>query len=155
VVGVGFPLKGVLQPVKEFRRKVDDLQAMLELEEESDGDDAALLADEIASSAPVLRAELDELEIKSFLSGPMDKNNAIMNIHAGAGGTESCDWADMLLRLYTALGRTARFRGGDRGRAAGGGGPASRARRSGSSATTPTLRQGGTRCAPPGTYQPV
>ncbi len=101
VVGEASRLKGVLQPVKEFRRKVDDLQAMLELEEESDGDDAALLADEIASSAPVLRAELDELEIKSFLSGPMDKNNAIMNIHAGAGGTESCDWADMLLRLYT------------------------------------------------------
>jgi len=101
VVGEASRLKGVLQPVKEFRRKVDDLQAMLELEEESDGDDAALLADEIASTAPVLRAELDELEIKSFLSGPMDKNNAIMNIHAGAGGTESCDWADMLLRLYT------------------------------------------------------
>ena len=44
--------------------------------------------------------ELDSLELKVFLSGPHDKSNCIMSINAGAGGTESCDWAKMLLRMY-------------------------------------------------------
>ena len=101
VVSEASRLKNVLVPVKAFARKVDDLKAMMELEAESDGDGAASMEAEIASLAPALRGELDALEIKSFLSGPMDKNNAIVNIHAGAGGTESCDWADMLLRMYT------------------------------------------------------
>ena len=44
--------------------------------------------------------ELENLELKVFLNGPHDKNNCIMSINAGAGGTESCDWANMLLRMY-------------------------------------------------------
>ena len=44
--------------------------------------------------------ELDALELKVFLNGPHDKNNCIFSINAGAGGTESCDWANMLLRMY-------------------------------------------------------
>jgi len=56
---------------------------------------------EVVSGARKLYEELERLELLSFLSNPMDKNNAIISIHAGAGGTESCDWADMLLRMYT------------------------------------------------------
>ncbi len=44
--------------------------------------------------------ELDSLELKVFLSGPHDKSNCILSINAGAGGTESCDWASMLMRMY-------------------------------------------------------
>ena len=48
-----------------------------------------------------LKRRLDELEFKSLLGEPTDRNNAILSINAGAGGTESCDWAGMLLRMYT------------------------------------------------------
>jgi len=48
-----------------------------------------------------LRKLIDKVELESFRSGPLDEKNAIVSIHAGAGGTESCDWADMLLRMYT------------------------------------------------------
>ena len=47
-----------------------------------------------------LRSDLDDLELQVFLSGPQDKRNCILSINAGAGGTESCDWANMLLRMY-------------------------------------------------------
>ena len=53
--------------------------------------------------------ELDALELKVFLNGPHDKKNCIFTINSGAGGTESQDWAEMLLRMYHALGRIARL----------------------------------------------
>lgn len=56
---------------------------------------------EIAQGIEKLAKNLSELEIKALLNGPFDKSNAIFTIHAGAGGTEACDWADMLLRMYT------------------------------------------------------
>ena len=48
-----------------------------------------------------LNNELEELKIETYLSGKYDKNNCILEIHSGAGGTESCDWAEMLYRMYT------------------------------------------------------
>ncbi len=51
---------------------------------------------------------LDRLETETLLSGENDARNAIVTIHPGAGGTESQDWADMLLRMYLTLGRAAR-----------------------------------------------
>src|SRR5690606_4502241 len=58
-------------------------------------------ARELDASVAKLYDEMDDLEARSFLSGPHDHLNAIITVHAGAGGTESCDWADMLFRLYT------------------------------------------------------
>ncbi|MDX2108778.1 MAG: peptide chain release factor 2 [Verrucomicrobiota bacterium] len=94
-------LKQLIAPIIAFRRRVDDLQAMAELVDELAGE--AQLAEEAAllDTATKMRADLDTLEIQSFLSGKFDHCNAIVSIHAGAGGTESCDWADMLLRMYT------------------------------------------------------
>jgi peptide chain release factor 2 len=101
-------LKGVVAPAEALRKKIDDVVTLVEMIDGSTGDDAALFEAELEETAPVLLKELDDIEIKSFLSGPMDKNNAIVSIHAGAGGTEACDWADMLLRMYT---RWAELRG--------------------------------------------
>jgi peptide chain release factor 2 len=70
---------------------------MLEMAaEEGDEEVAAEVADEL----PRLREQLDRLEFQLFLSGPYDRSNAILAIHAGAGGTDAQDWADMLLRMY-------------------------------------------------------
>ena len=91
-------LKSLVAPLAKLKSQVDDLSALFELAEESD-DDPSLAAD-IAAETSSLAADLDRIEIESFLSGPHDKCNAIITIHAGAGGTESCDWAEMLLRMY-------------------------------------------------------
>ncbi len=91
-------LKSLVAPLAKLKSQVEDLSALFELAEESD-DDPSLAAD-IAAETASLAADLDRIEIESFLSGPHDKCNAIITIHAGAGGTESCDWAEMLLRMY-------------------------------------------------------
>jgi peptide chain release factor 2 len=66
------------------------------LEEES----GELFLNELQKSIKELKEDLDTLEIQYLLSGEMDKNNAIITIHPGAGGTESQDWAQMLMRMY-------------------------------------------------------
>ena len=91
-------LKALVAPQLQLKTAVEDLSALFELAEESD-EDASLAAD-LTSETNSLAQFLDKIEIESFLSGPHDKSNAIVTIHAGAGGTESCDWAEMLLRMY-------------------------------------------------------
>ena len=93
-------LKGSIQPILKFNARAEDLGTLMELVEDAEGDEAEGYLAEIKETLLQLRKQLDELEIQSFLSGKMDKNNAILSINAGAGGTESCDWADMLYRMY-------------------------------------------------------
>ena len=83
--------------MKELAGKAEDLAVMLELAEEAT--DGSLDA-EIADSMAGLRKDLDEFELKIMLSGPHDTKAAVLSIHPGAGGTESQDWAQMLLRMY-------------------------------------------------------
>jgi len=92
-------IKNALDPFAAVERKLGDLAVLAELAE-MDTDDSDLLDESDAAWAELSRA-LDRLELVSFLSGEMDRNNAILSVHAGAGGTESCDWANMLLRMYT------------------------------------------------------
>jgi peptide chain release factor 2 len=66
---------------------------------ENEKDDKAIA--DIEANLGILKKQIDELEFQTKLSGEVDRNNAIVSIHAGAGGTESCDWAEMLLRMYT------------------------------------------------------
>lgn len=94
-------LKNTIEPLDAFNLRIEDLQAMVELAEESDGADARELSAEVTQMVRAMLLEIERLELLSFLSAPNDRNNAIISIHAGAGGTESCDWADMLLRMYT------------------------------------------------------
>ena len=94
-------LKTSIEPLIRFRSQLDDLSAMIELIDASDDDEAGEFVQEFHRTVTELVAQMDDLEIKSFLGGRMDTNNAILSINAGAGGTESCDWAEMLLRMYT------------------------------------------------------
>ena len=93
-------IKREIEKVVDFRSRVEDLEVMCDLVAESDGKDASQLEEEIAKSVIELGEGIAVLELRSFLNGPHDNSNAILSIHAGAGGTESCDWADMLLRMY-------------------------------------------------------
>ena len=89
-------LKGCVEPFDRAKAKLNDVRELVEISQE----DADFL-DHIQKELDQLGAEVDKLEIQSFLAGPFDRNNAILSINAGAGGTESCDWASMLLRMYT------------------------------------------------------
>jgi peptide chain release factor 2 len=81
----------------ELTRSAEDVEVLLELAAEAD--DGSLDA-EIAEGIARLRGELDEFELKIVLSGPHDGRTAVLSIHPGAGGTESQDWAQMLMRMY-------------------------------------------------------
>jgi peptide chain release factor 2 len=82
---------------KALVKFLEDLQVMAELTGEEGGE--ALLP-EIDDSIKKLYHAVDSAELELMLSGPNDKNNAIITVHPGAGGTESQDWAEMLLRMY-------------------------------------------------------
>ena len=94
--------KAKVLPIKAFKCDLEDLKTMLELVDETeDAGDKALYVSEVVESVADLRGRLDQLELASFLSAPNDGCNAIVSINSGAGGTESCDWAEMLLRMYS------------------------------------------------------
>ena len=99
-------LKGWAEPWAALQAKVSELtelSALLELEP-----DEALAAELEAETADV-EARLQELELKNMLQGPDDPRDALLTIHPGAGGTESQDWAEMLLRMYARWAERHRF----------------------------------------------
>ena len=76
----------------------EDIETLLELGYEEN--DASILA-EIEEELENFKEHFEQIRIKTLLSGEYDKNDAILSLHAGAGGTESCDWAAMLFRMYS------------------------------------------------------
>jgi peptide chain release factor 2 len=94
-------LKRAVLPVVAFRKRIGDLDAMKELIEAGSPDEQAEFGAELGGQVAAMMAELDEIEIGAFLTGQFDRNNAIFSIQAGAGGTESNDWADMMFRMYS------------------------------------------------------
>jgi len=86
-----------LQPFIAIEKQSEDLNVLFELSKEEDG--AALLED-AGKSVENLMRELDDIELKSTLSLKEDRNNAILTVNPGAGGTESQDWAQILMRMY-------------------------------------------------------
>ena len=94
-------LRSLINPFQELEREIEDFSALQELAaEETDPAQRAQAEKEVATEHARLAHKLDEFELRQFLSGESDRANAFVTIHSGAGGTESCDWADMLLRMY-------------------------------------------------------
>jgi len=94
-------LKKTIAGLVAFNKRLDDANVMVELIEASTPAEQEEYAKELNASVPAMVEELDKLEIASFLTGQFDRNNAIFSIQAGAGGTESNDWADILFRMYS------------------------------------------------------
>lgn len=93
-------LKKSIGGLVDFNKRLADSDVMVELIEAASGAEQEDYARELNQSVEAMVAELDKLEIGSFLNGRFDRNNAIFSIQSGAGGTESNDWCDMLFRMY-------------------------------------------------------
>lgn len=92
--------KDWIESWEKLKQQAEDIETLMLLAEEEDAD----LQDEIFAEAEALETDLEQLKLRSLLDDPDDKRNAILTINPGAGGTESQDWADMLLRMYTRWG---------------------------------------------------
>jgi len=94
-------LKSLINPFRELEREIDDFEVLQQLATEEQNEAQRVQAGrEVVSEHDRLIHRLEEFELRQFLSGENDRSNAFLTIHSGAGGTESCDWADMLLRMY-------------------------------------------------------
>lgn len=91
-------LKDRVASFKNLWQTYEDLTVLLSMGEEEDDTD---VAKEVQGDIKKLRRLVEEMELEVLLSGPYDRTNAILSLHAGAGGTESQDWVAMLLRMYT------------------------------------------------------
>jgi len=97
IVGQLKILRATIEPVTELEAAFEDQQVMLQLAEEED--DAQTMAEVQAALADVAK-KLEHVQFRTMLSGRYDGENAYLSIHAGAGGTEACDWVQMLMRMY-------------------------------------------------------
>lgn len=91
-------LKNKVDSYESLKNEYDDTLTMVEMAIEEDDES---VYPELNSSFSNIKERLESLTLETLLSGPYDKNNAIVTLHAGAGGTEAQDWVEMLLRMYT------------------------------------------------------
>jgi peptide chain release factor 2 len=99
-------LRQRIDAVKELEEMLSEVEVLLELGEEEEEEEALQEALKISRR---LRKEYDSLSLALMLQGKFDANNAILALHPGAGGTESQDWAEMLLRMYTRWAEKRKF----------------------------------------------
>jgi peptide chain release factor 2 len=93
--------KSIIQSYDELTTRLADIEVLTQLaDEESNEQRRTEATKEIESEIKVLEKRVSDMEIRCLLSGPLDRNNAFLTLHAGAGGTESCDWTEMLFRMY-------------------------------------------------------
>lgn len=92
--------KAVLEPFGKIEASLSDAEVMLELAENEGEAGQQQAAQEIEQMLTSCENSFQALEMQSLLGGELDSKNAYLSLHAGAGGTESCDWADMLYRMY-------------------------------------------------------
>jgi len=90
-------LKAIVEPAEKLVRDAGDLMELFEMAVETEPDELSHLEIDLAE----LTKRCEQIELTGLLSGPNDTKNCFFSIHAGAGGTESCDWVNMLLRMYT------------------------------------------------------
>jgi peptide chain release factor 2 len=93
-------LRKKIEPLLKAETQLGDFRVMVELSEAEPEAEQLKHQRDLERDLAQFSKELENLELKVFLNGPHDRNNCIMSINAGAGGTESCDWANMLLRMY-------------------------------------------------------
>lgn len=91
---------------QETRNRLEDTQVMIELGLEMED---SSVVDEVLAEIEDLEKEVERMRLNTLLKGPYDANNAIISIHAGAGGTEAMDWASLLLRMYTRWSETSGY----------------------------------------------
>lgn len=90
-------LEKKVKELNDLNNALEDVNALIELGSETDDEDAAK---EVGQMLTKLEAEAERLSLETMLTGEYDANNAILTLHAGAGGTEAQDWTDMLYRMY-------------------------------------------------------
>jgi peptide chain release factor 2 len=100
-------LKNKVLPVREIQSRIADLPVLIEMALEENDENAAL---EVLKEVEAIQVVLDKIELQTLLSGPHDREGAYLTVHAGAGGTEACDWADMLVRMYQRWGQQQGFK---------------------------------------------
>ena len=96
----GNSLRKKVEPLLKAEKQVEDFREMVELCEAEPEAEQLKHQTDMERDLVKFSRDLEHLELRVFLNGPHDKNNCILSINAGAGGTESCDWANMLLRMY-------------------------------------------------------
>ncbi|MBK8267062.1 MAG: peptide chain release factor 2 [Planctomycetes bacterium] len=89
--------KGIIDPIESLGKRIEDLKVLIELAEAENDDDARTEAE---AERAALVDELERVSLMALLSGPNDSRDCYFSIQAGAGGTEACDWSDMLFRMY-------------------------------------------------------
>lgn len=90
-------VKDKIDKFKNLNERIDDVEVLKELMEENDEETAK----EIISEVKALSKEIDTLKIETILSGEYDRNDAILTLHTGVGGSDANDWTEILLRMYT------------------------------------------------------
>ena len=93
-------LDGLVATWTVLEQRLTDLEGLIALAEETEEEERAALAADVERELVELEREFAGLEFELTLSGPYDGRNAVLSVHAGAGGTEAQDWAEMLLRMY-------------------------------------------------------
>jgi peptide chain release factor 2 len=93
-------IRGKVEPLAQAEKQLADARVMIELGEAEPPAAQAQIEKDLERELAKLLKDLDALELKVYLNGPHDKSNCILSINSGAGGTEACDWAGMLMRMY-------------------------------------------------------
>ena len=101
-------IKEKLESYRQLQELCSDAETLLEMCAEDETDEA--MAEEARQTVDTLAEKVEQMRLVTLLTGEYDANNAILTFHAGAGGTEAQDWAEMLLRMYTPLWRAPRLR---------------------------------------------
>ncbi len=100
VVDEAASMRRKIEPLLKSEKQLEDMQVMVELGQAEPEDAQAAILEDLKVEFVEFQRALDEGELAAMLTGPHDRQDCILSINAGAGGTESCDWASMMLRMY-------------------------------------------------------
>lgn len=100
LIDEGNSLRNRIEPLIQAEKHLEDFRVMVELGQAEPPVAQPKVLQELERDVAKYLKDLDALELQVFLNGPHDRSNCILSINAGAGGTEACDWAGMLLRMY-------------------------------------------------------